>query len=67
MKIYPVVSNVIQVELKDGTLFELYEGGVEGLNIKALNGTLIAKELNVKTAGLDVVWEGHSISLTEVK
>jgi len=67
MKIYPVVSNVIQVELKDGTLFELYEGDVEGLSIKALNGTLVAKELNVKTLGFDIVWGGHSISLTEVK
>ena len=65
MKIYPVVSNVIRIELQDGELFELYEGK-RGLDIKALNGTLVAKELNVATLGFNEVWKGQSVNLTEV-
>ena len=65
MRIYPVVSNAIQIELEDGTLFELYEGGIKGLDIKVLNGTLVASELNVETLGYDEVWKGLSIKLVE--
>lgn len=64
MRVYPVVSNVINVELKDGSMFSLYEG-VEGLDIKSLNGKLVLRELNVKTLGLDEVWKGSTINLTE--
>ena len=62
MKIYPVVSNEIQVELKDGTLFELHEGN-EGLSIRVLNATLIVRKLNLNTYQLDEVWRGSSINL----
>ncbi len=66
MRIYPVVSNVVKVELEDGTLFELYEG--DGLSVKVMNGTLVIKELNLKTIGLDEIWRGHSVTLMgEVK
>lgn len=63
MRIYPVVSNVVRVELQDGTIFELYEGGQKGLDIKVLDNTMIASELNVKTLGFDEVWKGGSINL----
>ena len=67
MKIYPVVSNVIRIELENGALFELYEGCETGLDIKALNGSLVARELNTATVSLDEVWRGQSINLTEEK
>ena len=63
MRIYPVVSNVVKVELEDGTVFELYEGGQKGLDIKVLDGIMTASELNVKTLGFDEVWKGSSINL----
>ncbi len=62
MKIYPVVSNEIQVELEDGTLFELHEGN-EGLSIRVSNAALIVRKLNPNTLKLDEVWKGHSINL----
>ena len=62
MKIYPVVSNEIQVELEDGTLFELHEGN-EGLSIRVLYAALIVRKLNPNTAGLDEVLRGYSINL----
>lgn len=62
MRIYPVMSNSIRVELDDGTLFELREGN-HGLNIEALNGTLVASELNVETIGFDEVWRGSELQL----
>lgn len=62
MKIYPIVSNAIRVELEDGMLFELHEGN-RGLDIKALNGKLVASELNVKTISFDEVWRGSTILL----
>ena len=66
MRIYPVSGNVIRVELEDGTVFELYEGGMEGLDIKVLNSTkMIASELNVKTFKHDEVWRGSSIKLVK--
>ena len=66
MRIYPVSSNVIKVELVDGTMFELYEGGTEGLEISLSNSTgMIASELNVKTINFDGVWKGHTIRLVE--
>lgn len=65
MKIYPIVSNQIHIELEDGERFEIHEGR-EGLSIKALNGTLIGKELNPTDASLDEVWRGKTIHLMEV-
>ena len=64
MKIYPVASNQIRIELEDGELFEKHEGR-DGLSITALNGTLIAKELNVATISLVEVWRGQSVTLVE--
>ena len=63
MKIYPVVSNVVNIELEDGSLFELHEG-TNGLSIKTLKGELTARELNVMTLGFDMVWRGSTINLT---
>ena len=65
MRIYPVVSNAINIELEDGTIFELYEG-TKGLDIKVLNGVLVVGALNVASFGFDEVWRGSSIHLTEV-
>lgn len=62
MRIYPVVSNVVKIELEDGTLFELYEGD-RGLDIKALQGMLVLSELNTKTLSHDEIWRGGYINL----
>ena len=64
MRIYPVVSNIVKVELENGTIFELYEGN-GGLSIKVLDGELVAKELNLSSLELDEIWRGSSITLTE--
>ena len=58
MRIYPVVSNVINVELEDGSLFELHEG-TSGLDIRVLNGITVVRELDLKT-----IWRGLFINLT---
>ena len=64
MRIYPVVSNVVKVELEDGTIFELYEGD-GGLSIKVLDGKLVVKQLNINSLELDEIWRGASITLGE--
>ena len=66
MRIYPVVSNVVKVELENGTIFELHEGD-GGLSIKVLDGKLVAKKLNLDTLELDEIWSGSSITLAEPK
>lgn len=65
MKIFPVVSNEIRIELEDGTTFELHEG-LEGIAVKALSGVLVAKELNVSDASLIEVWRGQTVTLVAV-
>ncbi len=66
MRIYPVVSNEVNIELEDGTLFNIHEGR-EGLAITALEGTLIIRSLNVDTIELDEVWRGKCINLVGTK
>ncbi len=65
MKIFPVVSNEIRIELEDGTTFELHEGS-EGITVKALSDVLVAKELNVSNASLIEVWRGQTVTLVAV-
>ena len=64
MRIYPVVSNEIKVELEDGTLFELHEG-TRGLSIMIRNYALVVSTLNAATYEQDEVWKGYSINLTK--
>ena len=62
IKIYPIVSNVIEIELAGGSIFRLREDA-DGLNVQALNGGLVASEYNGSTLGLDEVWRGKYINL----
>ena len=63
MKIYPVVSNAIKIELGDGTTFELTEDSKGMLHICAIGGYVAVKRLNVETISWDTAFVELSVTI----